>query len=182
MFCDSADDGVEGELYDTSDTSADELAAESERIADRLAFLSRIGSTVENRCRRPALCAAPRRTADEELGPFDCMATMRHWVHDSIQNHRQLIDLLETVRDYRLQTFGTDPDALQQYDRLRLIKDSLLERIATTCVDISTTGQLMLASLAAQSDEYDEEITASGPGFRGRGSSDGAGAGSRHAR
>ena len=53
---------------------------------------------------------------------------------------------------------GTDPETLQQYDRQRLVKDSLLDRIASTCVDISATGQIMLASLAAQSDEYEEEI------------------------
>ena len=84
---------------------------------------------------------------------------MRHWIHHAISSHRQLIDLLERVRNYRIRTRGTDPETLQQYDRQRLVKDSLLERIASACVDISTTGQIMLASLAAHADAAQEEIT-----------------------
>ena len=40
VYSDSTDDGVEGELYETGDVTADELSFESQRISDRLAFLS----------------------------------------------------------------------------------------------------------------------------------------------
>ena len=45
-----------------------------------------------------------------------------------------------------------------QYDRQRLVKDALLERIAATCVDVSSVGQTMLAALASRSAEHDREI------------------------
>jgi hypothetical protein len=158
VYRDSTDDGVESELFEGADTTTDELSAELERISDRLAFLSSLA-----RLWKLAALARPSRQGndagdDKDAGPFDCMATMRHWLHAAIANHRKLITLLETVREYRIPTFGTDPETLQQYDRQRLVKDTLLERVASTCVDISTTGQIMLASLAACSDDYDEEI------------------------
>ncbi len=155
VYNDSTDDGVEGELFETDDSTVDELSFESQRIADRLCFLSSLAHLWKLAAVGQHLCGG--RDEDEQ-GPFECMATMRHWIHHAISNHRQLIQLLESVRSHRIRAVGTDPETLQQYDRQRLVKDALLEQIASTCVDISATGQLMLASLAAKSDEYDEEI------------------------
>jgi len=83
---------------------------------------------------------------------------MRHWIEQAIRNHRRLLELLEAVRRYRIPMAGTDPDALMQYDRQRLVKDALLERIATACVDVSSVGQTMLAALASRSNDHDREI------------------------
>ncbi len=162
VYNDSTDDGIESELFDTGDPTTDELSRESLRISDRVAFLSSLAQLWKLAAVGRRLCAAERSSAGEhdrsEAGPFDCMATMRHWIHHAISNHRQLIELLDTVRRFRIPTSGTDPETLQQYDRQRLVKDALLERIATACVDISAVGQTMLSALAAQSNEYDDEI------------------------
>jgi hypothetical protein len=83
---------------------------------------------------------------------------MRHWIQHAITNHQQLLALLDNIRGYRIPMSGTDPDALMQYDRQRLVKDTLLERIAATCVDISSVGQTMLAAIASRSDDHDREI------------------------
>ena len=156
VYADSTDDGVDGELFETGGTTTDELSQESERISDRVAFLSSLARLWKLAAVNQRLCSD--NNGEGEAGPFDCMATMRHWIHHAIFNHRKLIDLLDTVRRYRIPTSGTDPETLQQYDRQRLVKDALLDRVASACVDISAVGQTMLAALAAQSHEYDEEI------------------------
>lgn len=156
VYRDSTDDGVEGELFDTSGATVDELSYESQRISDRVAFLSSLA-----RLRRSAALGRLLLSENGDEGtsrPFDCMATMRNWIHHAILNHGQLIELLETVRSYRIPAVSLAPETSLQYDRQRMVKEALLERIASTCVEISASGQIMLASLAAFSREHDDEI------------------------
>lgn len=158
VYCDSTDDGVDGELYETGDATTDELTAESQRISDRVVFLrllARLWKLAAVGQRR--LCQS-QGSDDKQDTSHGCAATMRHWIHHAVSSHRQLIELLQRVRNYRIRTMGTDPETLQQYDRQRLVKDALLERIATSCVDISATGQTMLASLAAHAEVTDAEL------------------------
>ena len=156
VYTDSTDDGVDSELFDTGDTTTDELSRESQRITDRVAFLSSLAKLWKLAAVSDVLCA-PSHGASE-AGPFECLSTMRHWIEQAIDNHRQLLELLDTVRRYRIPMAGTDPDTLMQYDRQRLVKDALLERIAAACVDISSVGQTMLAALASRSHDHDREI------------------------
>ncbi len=156
VYNDSTDDGVDSELFDTGDTTTDELSQESQRICDRMAFLSTLARLWKLAAVSTGLGVGPQ--TDQEVGPFECMGTMRQWIQQAIANHQQLLELLDRVRRYRIPMSGTDPDALMQYDRQRLVKDALLERIAATCVDVSSVGQTMLAALASRSAEHDREI------------------------
>ncbi|MFO7904433.1 MAG: hypothetical protein ACQESR_07475 [Planctomycetota bacterium] len=159
VYRDSTDDGIDASLFDVGDASTDELSQESQRISERTDFLSSLA-----RLRKLTALAGPLFGDDEDdhashsSNSSECMTMMRNWIRHAISNHRQLIELLETVRGYRIPTTGTDSEALVQYDRQRVIKDALLERIAATCVEISTSGQIMLAALAARSPEHDDEI------------------------
>jgi len=156
VYNDTTDDGVEGEVYEPGDATTDELLRESQRITDRVAFLSALARLWKLAAVSDARGAA---AADEpEAGPFGCLATMRHWIEQSSSNHQRLLELLDAVRRYRIPMAGTDPDSLMQYDRQRLIKDALLERIATACVDVSSVGQTMLAALACRSNNHEREI------------------------
>lgn len=156
VYTDSTDDGVESEVFDMGDTTTDELARESQRISDRVAFLSALARLWKLAAVSNVLCVLPQH--DGETGLLECLPTMRHWIEQSITNHRRLLELLDTVRHYRIPMSGTDPDALMQYDRQRLVKDALLERIAAACVDVSSVGQTMLAALASRSDAHEREI------------------------
>ncbi|MHB8970731.1 MAG: hypothetical protein ACYC4N_09800 [Pirellulaceae bacterium] len=156
VYDDSTDDGVEGSLFDTGETTADELSRESERIYDRMAFLSTLARLWKLAAVSHGLSGGT--SGEQASGPFECMVTMRHWIQHAITNHQQLLDLLDSVRQYRIPMSGTDPDALMQYDHQRLVKDALLERIAATCVDVSSVAQTMLAALAARSGDHDHEI------------------------
>src|SRR4029077_1027690 len=60
VFRDSTDDGIEGSIFETDESSGDELVEESRRVADRLDFLS----TVAVLWRRIAVSPAFRAVAD----------------------------------------------------------------------------------------------------------------------
>ncbi len=148
VFRDSTDDGVEGELFDTGETTQDELSSESQRIADRLAFLSSLTRLWKLTAVSQGLCGQ-----DEQAGATegrDYVATIQHWIEQAAANRQGLLDLLDHVRAYRIPHTGVDHDSLMQYDRQRLIKETLLDRIVTTCVDVSVVGQVLVAALAAR--------------------------------
>lgn len=151
VYADSTDDGVDGEVFDTSDTTADELQSESQRISDRLAFHSALARLWKLTAVSPQLWNGSEEAS--QAGGADRRATTQEWVRHAITTYHQLIDLLETVGRYRIPASGADPDALLQYDRRRGVKDALLDRIAATCVDVSTAGQTMLAALASPADQ-----------------------------
>lgn len=157
VYRDSTDDGIDANLFETGDASIDELSYESQRISDRVDFLSSLARLRKLTALGGPLCEGDERE-ERDANSSDCMTTMQHWIHHAISNHRQLIELLQRVRGYHIPTTGTDPEALVQYDRQRIIKDALLERIASTCVEISASGQIMLAALAARSHGHDDEI------------------------
>lgn len=157
VYTDSTDDGVDSELFDMGETTSDELSHESQRITDRVAFLSAVAKLWKLAAVSDVLHTPSE--GGQDGGPFESLATMRHWLQQAIRNHHRLLDLLDTVRRYRIPTAGTDPDSLMQYDRQRLVKDTLLERIAAACVDLSSVGQTMLAALASRSSKEDREIT-----------------------
>ena len=148
VYVDSTDDGVEGELFDMGETTMDELTRESRRICDRLAFLSSLARLWKLAAVGNGHSEIP--PADAESPSFECLTTMRQWIRQSITNYQQLLELLEVVRRYRIPLAGADPDAQMQYDRQRLVKDTLLERIATACVDLVSAGQTMLAAVVAR--------------------------------
>ncbi|MFW6170958.1 MAG: hypothetical protein ACODAD_10750, partial [Planctomycetota bacterium] len=156
VYRDSTDDGIDTNLFDVGDASTDELSHESQRISERTDFLSSLA-----RLRKLTALAGPLggdQGDDQESYSSECMAMMENWIHHAISNHRELINLLETVRGYRIPTRGMDSEALVEYDRQRIIKDALLERIASTCVEISVSGQIMLAALAGRSRGPSDEI------------------------
>jgi hypothetical protein len=157
VYRDSTDDGVDSEIFDVGETTEDELSWESRRIVERLEFLS----SLSRLWKLAAVSHCFRSTGHDAASPEPsrCVATMLQWTHHALVHcHDRLIKLLDSVRRYRIPMSGTDPEALIQYDRKRMIKEALLERIVVTCVDISIAGQTMVAVLAANSDQGDVEI------------------------
>jgi hypothetical protein len=144
-----------------ADATADELQRESQRISDRLAFLSALARLWKLAAVSQGLWGASR----DKAGSGEGQATMRHWVRHAVVQFRKLLALLETVRRYRIPASGADPEALLQYDRRRVFKDTLLDRIAATCVDVSTAGQTMLGALASRAHQGPKNLAASAAEF-----------------
>ncbi len=151
VFRDSTDDGIDGAIYEVDESSADELAAESRRVADRLDFLSTVACLWNHAAISPAFLAVMQLDrADAELAPR--VAALRRWIEQAQANRAALAELLAAVREYRIPTPSADHDSMVEYDRRRMTKESLLERVIATCVETAGTERHLTAALSVVAD------------------------------
>lgn len=157
VYSDTTDDGMEGAIFDSSLRSDDALEAEVDRIFDRLEFMTTIANywQVAATIHLPKVNGAP---------PSDEICDrLRHrreilsgWVSQAFRNRGNLIELLESVHQYRLPQSGADHDSLVEYDRNRLFKESLLDRAIATCVATENAVRILLAVVQAVNHLLDE--------------------------
>ena len=144
VYHDSADDGVEGDLHDTSTASDDELVRESNRVARRLTFLA----TLSRLWRIAALSPLDTRRAEADAAE-DRMRSLRRWAERAAENRRELLALLDAVHGDRIPPPRGNQESLLEYDRRLMVRESLLERIMATCVETADASRLLLAAAAA---------------------------------
>jgi hypothetical protein len=149
VFRDSTDDGIDGSIFDTDESSTDELTAESKRVADRLDFLSTVASLWTHAAVSPAFTAVAKPDQPELA---QRTVAVRRWIEQATANREALAELIAAVREYRISTPSADHDALVEYDRRRMTKESLLERAIATTVEMAGAARLLAATLAV-SDE-----------------------------
>ena len=149
-YHDTTDDGMEGSIFDGSDSSDDELEAEVDRVFDRLEFLA----TIANFWRIAATFPLPVDRRDQ----LDESATkqlknrrdiLAGWIGRANEIRQNLTGLLKTVSDYKIPRKGVEHESLVQYDRCRLYKESLLDRIVETCVESEHAVCMLAAVIAA---------------------------------
>jgi len=158
VYRDSTDDGVDSQIFETGgDVTEDELARESERVLDRLAFhatLARLWKSVGLH-RLDASCA--------DAVHQERRAALQRWINKLQQNRVELIGLLDQVRGYSIVISQGDHDSMIEYDRRRLVKETLLDQIITTSVEICEAARMLRGILIAESEspreatEEDEE-------------------------
>ncbi|MCA9217183.1 MAG: hypothetical protein KDB27_29140, partial [Planctomycetales bacterium] len=140
VYRDSTDDGMESSLYDTSNTSNDQLDVVHDSIVGRLVFvngLSRLRKTA-------AIIWATKGEAAQNEDRLDG-ALMAWWKHTN-RYREQLLNLLEQVWRYRLARPSSDYMAMADFDRQRMIRESLLEHIIMSNVEL---GEAELFTIAA---------------------------------
>jgi hypothetical protein len=142
VFRDSTDDGVESEVYEPAVETEDELELELRRISDRLALLETAA-----RLWSVAVLDGPQ-LADSADGGRRLAESIGAWIAQAAANLRDLGDLLEAVQRHHIPSPSADHDALVEYDRRRVVKESLLERIIATCVETADARRLLLAVAA----------------------------------
>jgi hypothetical protein len=137
-YRDSADDGVEGEMFESGENATDfELVGEAERIVSRLSFLTTAAQLWK-------LCA----TASASLDAADRDDVLAGWLTQAEQNWRQLLDLLAAVHRYRIPPPRGTQESLMEYDRRRSVKETLMEEIIQTCVETADAARMIRASMA----------------------------------
>lgn len=148
-YRDSTADGIEGELAEGG-PSDDALEFEARRLGERLSFLG-----VVARLWKMAALGACRGVRDDHAGHdaagqwLDKADTFQRWASQAEVNLRGLTSLMESVHRHRVSVPSADHDALVEYDRRRLIKESLLERVITTSVETADAARILLAAHAA---------------------------------
>lgn len=151
VYRDSADDGIEGALFESGTGTNDELTRESERLSGRLAFLTTLAGLWHVVALTP-LQADEAGVVEPESLRQERNATIGRWVDHARQASEGLLELLNSVQDYAIHAAAADHDSLVEYDRQRMVKESLLERIINTCVDVTESAHLLAAAMAADSD------------------------------
>ena len=138
IYRDSTDDGQEGDLADDGIDLEDSLwEQEVDRLLQRLRFLTTVARLWKH---ATITWGAAGHATDERLAAFD------QWLSQTSTNYRQLVELLETVHGYRFAQPSGSHDSLVEYDRLRTIKESLIQKIITTCVETCDAARLLAAT------------------------------------
>jgi hypothetical protein len=140
-FRDSADDGVEGEMFESGTSPTEfELVGEAERIVDRLNFLT----TVAQLWKLCAMASSPNDGVARD-------ETLVAWLARADENYRQLLELMTSVHRYRIPPPRSTQESLVEYDRRRSIKETLLEEIIEACVETGDAARMIRAAMAKSS-------------------------------
>jgi len=141
VYRDSTDDGFDGDVFDLGQPSEDQFQRESKRIISHLAFLDGLAQLWR---------LAATGMAQQLPGESDGYETMGHWFSRASVNQTRLTQLGETVHRHRIPRPSGDQESMVQYDRERMLKEMLLERIISTSVNMADAGRFMLAAVATQ--------------------------------
>jgi hypothetical protein len=144
VFRDSTDDGIEGAIFDSESADTD-LEQRSELVIDRLAFLSGLAKLWTLTAASLGSAKAAENAALEALD--DYRETLRGWYRSASQMRRGLMRLIETISEERLASPDGDHDSMIEYDRRRLIKESMIEHGIATAVEMSEAERFLLAAL-----------------------------------
>ena len=136
-YRDTTDDGNEGAIFDPdAESGGDELESESKRLIDHLNFLQSLA--------RMWAVAADIAVTDKNCDDLtDRWESLRGWARRAKQNRIGLLELLDAVRRYKIAPAGSDKDSMRSYDRRRVLRDSLMERIINTAVEMSDSRRLI---------------------------------------
>lgn len=153
VYNDTTDDGVESEVpEEESGETATELADESNRLNQHLTFLTAIAQM----WKEAAVSSQVRSELKERNGSTEMrLAAMETWAAQAAKNRQGLLELLQQVASHRIAKSSSDHDAMARYDRQRLVKESLLERIIATAVETADARRLLLANLVVLSETTD---------------------------
>ena len=142
-YRDTTDDGVDGAIFEFGDdNSHDELESESKRLIDHLDFMQSLA--------RMWAVAADIAINDQSCSDLeDRRQSLTAWANRAKENRIGLLELLDSVREYPISPAGSDKESMRKYDRRRVLRDSLMERVIGTAVEMSDSRRLINGALLA---------------------------------
>lgn len=152
-YNDTTNDGFDGAIFEYDEGSQDELEAESRRLTDHLNFLESLSRLwVVAADMRDVANAESQNHNDEQVLPWR-RDMLQSWSQRAAENRTGLLELLHSVSSYEIRPGGADGDSMTRYDRRRLVRDALVERIISTTVDMSDARRLLSGILAAETND-----------------------------
>ncbi len=135
-YRDSTDDGLDSAIYDGGVEETDyELEEETARLRERLAFLTTVARLWKHTAIGWDATSAPERRMQ-----FDA------WQREAVAKYGQLVQLLEEVHQHQVPPPTGSHESMMEYDRRRMMLETLVEQIITTCVEMSDAGRLLRAA------------------------------------
>lgn len=138
VYRDSTDDGVEGSVFeDRIGGSNDfELEEEAQRLGRRLAFLT----TLARLWKEAAI------TWDAIRIEHDRREMFAAWQQHATESYGRLLSLIEAVHSFAIRAPDCTHEANLEYDRRRMVKDTLVEQIMATAVEMADAARLLAAA------------------------------------
>lgn len=147
---DSTDDGNEGPVFEEDEGTSEELITESKRIGEHLTFLVALAQMWKLVSQSVRLL---RKTEPEGSPQSSISDALYRWSEQCLSNRDGLIRLLDQVQSYKIVRGGTDTDSMAKYDRKRVVKESLMERILAAAVETADAGRLLIGAILSSDDE-----------------------------
>ncbi len=147
VYNDTTDDGIDSDVpEEETGQSGSELLDEANRLNQHLTFLTALAQMWKG--------AALSRHLRPEISSGDAksharLQAMENWAAQAALNRRGLLTLMQDVAAFRIAKGGTDHDAMSRYDRQRLVKESLMERVIAAAIETADARRLLLANLSA---------------------------------
>lgn len=138
IYRDSTDDGIDAGILDDGSAASDfELEEVAQQISRRLAFLG----TVARLWRQTAIIWA---TLDVEQ--HQRREAFDSWRAQASERYNALLELIEDVHRFAILPPTGSHESNVEFDRQRMIKDSLLDHIISTAVEMAGADQLLAAA------------------------------------
>ncbi len=153
VYRDSTDDGMESSIFDFDSHDEDYLQQVSRPIVSHLSFIDQLSLTWK--LMAVAWSSARATQASDAVDPetYQQMQELLQSARSHLQRTSQgLAELIESVRRYRIAAPTASPDAVVNYDRMRLLKDSLLEQIMSAQVSVTEGLQFLIAAADVKGD------------------------------
>ena len=158
-YSDSTDDGVEGPVYEQDEGTSEELVAESKRLGEHLTFLAALAQMWKLVSQSTQTLESEQKQHPSEMAAVDVarrarvVAALRRWSEQCLLNRNELVVLLDQIQSFKVARGGTDTDSMARYDRQRVIKESLMERILAAAVETADAGRMLIGASLAHSDD-----------------------------
>ncbi|MBN1854081.1 MAG: hypothetical protein JW829_15240, partial [Pirellulales bacterium] len=136
IFRGSTEDGIESDMLSEGDSTEFELEHEARQLQQQLKFLETV-ALLWNR--------VVVRAVSDGLNPSTYCESFGQWRQQAMGNYYRLLKLLESVHHYPLRALLPVPSALVEYDRWRIIKDTLTEEIVATTAEMAHSARLLAA-------------------------------------
>mgnify|MGYP007059385359 CR=1 FL=1 len=158
VYRDTTDDGNEGEIYDEGlDYEESEWEYEVQRLDQRLYFLS----TIANLWKHATIVWGRSAASEPDENGTAPSQVFQQWLIQGGTNYSKLIELLETVHRFQFALPSGSHESLMEYDRLRTTKESLVQQIITTSVEIADADRLLAATVGVSALESVESLAES---------------------
>lgn len=182
---DGNEGAVFGGQASRAEEDQDDLEAESKRLVEHLVFLESLAkmwaiaadigyatglrdataanaTTTENVAGQSLASPADDAASATPLPPVppaelvQRLTVFSGWATRAAENRQGLLELLDAVQSYRVSAQGSDNDSMQNYDRRRMVRDSLLERVIGTVVEMSDARRIVTGVLIAHQESHRE--------------------------
>lgn len=142
-YIDTTDDGISGNIFDTTNTSQDELLHAGEHIDRRLAFHDSLAQQWKIAGLGQAIVLRQSLNEIDEHFIQSSLDTISSWSRHLRQNRDELEQLLEAINCYVIAPPVGDFESMTEYDRQRVTLESLMERVISTIIEVTDTGRIL---------------------------------------